>query len=278
MDSTAANKRTRKLLDADFMRRARTALLIAPVVLVVVAVGPPLFDVALAVIGVVAALELQHMVRPAVPAGRVLTASLIVACLVGLAFDLVALIPLAALLLAAAGVWDARAARGLQRAFYLRCYAILIVGALYIGAGLAALDLIRSAADGLALTVMLLLNNWGTDIFALVGGRIAGRHKLAPRISPKKTVEGAAIGLVVGALAGTVVGIVYLGLAPLTAVVVNVLIALSVEIGDLIESWMKRRLLVKDSGHILPGHGGFLDRIDGTLLASMCLYALLPVL
>ncbi len=272
---TPSTPPARRLLDADFIRRSRTALIIGPGVLAAVALGGPVFVLLLAGSGALAAFELQHMARPAAPAGRLPAAGLVPACLLALLFNAPLLIALAALLLIGAGALEARAARGLQRSFYLRCYAILTVGALYIGLALGALALIRARPDGLALTLMLLLNNWCTDIFALVGGRVAGRHKLAPRISPHKTVEGAAVGLAAGALVGTLTALALLPAPPLAALAANILIAVSVVAGDLLESWVKRRLAVKDSGHILPGHGGILDRVDGTLLAALCLYLLL---
>lgn len=265
----------RTLLDADFLRRSRTALLLGPLVLAAAALGGPIFALGLGGAGVLAGIELQHMTRPAVPTGRLLTISLILACIAGLMLNIPLLAAPVALLLVIAGMLEASAARGIQRSFYIRCYAILLIGALYIGIGLGTLALIRASANGLALTLMLLLNNWSTDAFALIGGRLAGRHKLAPRISPHKTVEGAVVGLAAGTLAGTLTAAALLDTPLLVALAVNTLIALSVELGDLLESWVKRQLLVKDSGRLLPGHGGILDRIDGTLLASLCLYALL---
>lgn len=266
---------THRLIDADFIRRSRTALIIGPGVLAAVTLGGPIFGLMLAGSGVVAAAELHHMAHPAAPTGRLLTTGLLLTCMAALLLDLPLLIALAALLLVLAGALEARAADDAQRAFFLRRYTVLTVGALYIGLALGALLLIRARPDGMALALMLLFNNWCTDIFALVGGRLAGRHKLAPRISPKKTVEGAAVGLTMGTLVGTLIALALLDVPLLAALAANALIAVSVEAGDLLESWIKRRLLVKDSGHILPGHGGILDRIDGTLLASLCLYLLL---
>ena len=102
---------------------------------------------------------------------------------------------------------------------------------------------------------------WATDIGAYAVGRAIGRRKLAPTISPGKTLEGLYGGVVIAGLlaAGWVV---YTGL-PLALVVLAPIFAVAAQAGDLFESWVKRRAGVKDSGHILPGHGGLLDRLDG---------------
>lgn len=116
-------------------------------------------------------------------------------------------------------------------------------------------------AHGLALLLWAFLVTWGTDIGAYFVGRSWGRRKLAPSISPGKTVEGlfggiAAAALIAGAWAlATGLGQPLLLLAPL--------FALAAQGGDLFESWMKRTAGVKDSGAWLPGHGGVLDRLDG---------------
>jgi phosphatidate cytidylyltransferase len=140
-------------------------------------------------------------------------------------------------------------------------------GVLYAGLPALALIWVRGLAQGLAATVFLLVCVWATDIVAFFTGRAIGGPKLAPSISPNKTWAGA-IGGVVGAVIiaaglaawhfgpgnGGTVG-VFAGLA-------GVLAALSVN-GDLLESHLKRRAGVKDSGNILPGHGGVMDRLDG---------------
>ncbi|MGN6058942.1 MAG: phosphatidate cytidylyltransferase [Sphingomicrobium sp.] len=111
------------------------------------------------------------------------------------------------------------------------------------------------------LLLWVFLVTWSTDIGAYFAGRRFGRRKLAPSISPGKTVEGLYGGIVAATLIGGAwalvnhLGSALLALAPL--------FALAAQGGDLFESWMKRRAGVKDSGSWLPGHGGVLDRLDG---------------
>lgn len=151
---------------------------------------------------------------------------------------------------------------------------LLLIGLAYIGVALFASVSIRDGQQGLQWTLLLLFSSWGTDSFALLGGRRFGKRHLAPQISPNKTVEGAMIGLSSGALLGLIVGL--LAQLPFGIVLLaSLLIPLTTEAGDLLESWVKRQLGVKDSGSLLPGHGGFLDRIDGLLLATPCLFLLL---
>ena len=116
-------------------------------------------------------------------------------------------------------------------------------------------------AHGLQLLLWIFLVTWSTDIGAYFVGRAIGRRKLAPSISPGKTVEG----LVGGMAAATLVGgawVIAMGLGQLLFVLAPIF-ALAAQGGDLFESWMKRRAGVKDSGTWLPGHGGVLDRLDG---------------
>ena len=116
-------------------------------------------------------------------------------------------------------------------------------------------------AHGLQLLLWIFLVTWSTDIGAYFVGRAIGRRKLAPSISPGKTVEG----LVGGMAAATLVGgawVIAMGLGQLLFVLAPIF-ALAAQGGDLFESWIKRRVGVKDSGHWLPGHGGLLDRLDG---------------
>lgn len=116
---------------------------------------------------------------------------------------------------------------------------------------------------------------WAADTGAYFAGRAFGRHKLAPRVSPNKTIEGLFGGIVAGVLAGLGFGL-YAGASqeqlPKVALVALVAVLFSV-IGDLYESLLKRHVGVKDSGRLIPGHGGVLDRIDG-VLAALPVFAL----
>jgi phosphatidate cytidylyltransferase len=137
-------------------------------------------------------------------------------------------------------------------------------GVLYAGLPAVALIWVRGLPQGLEATVFLLVCVWATDIVAFFTGRAIGGPKLAPSISPNKTWAGA-IGGVIGAtvIAGGIAAAMLPDIAiALFLALAAVLAALSV-LGDLLESHLKRRAGVKDSGNILPGHGGVMDRLDG---------------
>ena len=117
------------------------------------------------------------------------------------------------------------------------------------------------SADKLDLLLWVFIVTWSTDIGAYFVGRAIGKRKLAPSISPGKTVEGLVGGMIAATLLGGAWGFV-LELPPALFVLAPIF-ALSAQAGDLFESWMKRRAGLKDSGSWLPGHGGLLDRLDG---------------
>ena len=134
----------------------------------------------------------------------------------------------------------------------------------FIYALLPALALlwVRDRAEhGLALLLWIFVVTWATDIGAYFTGRAIGRRRLAPSISPGKTVEGLYGGMAGATLLGG--GWALLTHLSLTLLVLAPLFALAAQGGDLFESWMKRRANIKDSGNWLPGHGGLLDRLDG---------------
>jgi phosphatidate cytidylyltransferase len=111
---------------------------------------------------------------------------------------------------------------------------------------------------------------WGTDVFAYFGGRLIGGPKLWPKVSPSKTWSGTLAGIFSGAILGTAIGGYGLALkaqAPLFAL--SLAAAAVSQGGDILESWVKRRFGVKDSSNFIPGHGGFMDRLDGFIAAAL---------
>ena len=148
-----------------------------------------------------------------------------------------------------------RIVKGWGVAWYLSGFVYALLPAL------ALLWVRERDAHGLDLLIWMFIVTWSTDIGAYFAGRRFGRRKLAPRISPNKTVEGLIGGIVAATLLGGAwavavgLGAALLALAPI--------LAIAAQAGDLFESGMKRRAGVKDSGHWLPGHGGVLDRLDG---------------
>jgi phosphatidate cytidylyltransferase len=148
-----------------------------------------------------------------------------------------------------------------------------LVAVLYPAVLGSSFVLIRGFPDGQSWLLVLLAADFATDTGAYTIGRLFGRHLMAPAISPHKTWEGAAGGVAFGALAAG-------ALPPLLGISTSfpgpVLIALGLPaaalVGDLLESALKRRIDVKDMSHLLPGHGGLLDRLDSLLLAGPLLY------
>jgi phosphatidate cytidylyltransferase len=125
---------------------------------------------------------------------------------------------------------------------------------------------------GLVAIVFLFAVVWATDVFAYFVGRAIGGPKLAPAISPGKTWSGAVGGAVFGVVAGIVVAAVTgAGRWELLAVVA-IGLSIASQIGDLFESWVKRRFGAKDSSGLIPGHGGVMDRVDGLVAAATALY------
>jgi phosphatidate cytidylyltransferase len=151
--------------------------------------------------------------------------------------------------------------------------AFAILGTLYIGVGFYYF--IETRIEGLAFVVYALLVVWFTDSGAYFTGRKIGKRKLWPEISPNKTIEGF-VGGIIWAIAVALVLNYFVDLDKSILIIVIVTIAASIfgQLGDLVESALKRHFNVKDSGHILPGHGGILDRFDSILFVMPLLHFL----
>ncbi len=143
---------------------------------------------------------------------------------------------------------------------------------LYPAAYFAHLGLLRG--EGLAAALLPVLVTWATDTAAYFTGSRFGKTPLAPRISPKKTVEGALGGLIFGVAVAAVFGH-FVASAPLTWAALGLAASVAAQGGDLIESGLKRKAGVKDSGALLPGHGGVLDRFDSLMISGTVVYYLL---
>ena len=140
----------------------------------------------------------------------------------------------------------------------------LAAGLTYAFLAMAALLALR-AIGGTRETFTLLAIVWCSDIGAYMAGRIVGGPRLAPRISPGKTWSGAAGGLAAAMIGGSIV----FGYLSVGTLCVLGMLGIASQLGDLGESALKRHYNVKDSGHLLPGHGGLLDRLDGLMAAAI---------
>jgi phosphatidate cytidylyltransferase len=152
-------------------------------------------------------------------------------------------------------------------------WAMGLAGALYIGMPFNYyLLLYTSKPNGLAWTLFTVFAVIGNDAAALLVGSRIGRRPFFRNISPRKTVEGAVAGVLASVIVMYVAVTFILGLAPLHGVAIGLLVGVSALIGDLAESQMKRIAEVKDSSHLIPGHGGFLDRLDSILFPPILVY------
>jgi phosphatidate cytidylyltransferase len=152
-----------------------------------------------------------------------------------------------------------------------------VLGSAWIGLGLGFVLLLREMnTEGRLIAFTVVLTVFAADTLAYLTGRVAGRHRLAPRLSPKKTWEG----LAGGALAGVFVSFIALYdtrdhyLSVWQAIVLGFVVVTAAVLGDLFESALKRDLEVKDTGSLLGGHGGVLDRVDALLFAAPAAYFL----
>jgi len=150
-----------------------------------------------------------------------------------------------------------------------------VLGATWIGFGLGHALLIRGLEEGRLAAFTVLVAVWAGDIAAFFAGRLLGRHRLAPMLSPGKTWEGFAAGSAASIFVAFVAlydqGFLTIG----ESLVLGVVIAVAAPLGDLFESGLKRDMQAKDSGRLLGGHGGMLDRIDSLLFAFVASYYLL---
>lgn len=256
----------------DLWQRVAVAAVGMPIALAAVWVGPPALVLLLILVGVVCWRELTAIIGPS-RAGAQYYLGMTAVALVVLAFwwhGADDILPWLMVAVAAVIIW--RLIRFEQSSF--TGVRATVFGSCYVGLGLGAGVGIRVFDGGRWLLLALIVLIWVADTSAFAIGKIFGKTRLAPRISPGKTWEGALGSLVV------VVAMALLlpgtgGFRGIFKVFFAALVWLSALVGDLFESSLKRGAGIKDSGSVLPGHGGFLDRLDSLLLAAPAAYSYL---
>ncbi len=148
-----------------------------------------------------------------------------------------------------------------------------LLGVFYIGVPFAHFIVLRLLSDNLGMQyfAMAMIGTWACDTTAYFGGTRWGRHKLCPPISPAKSVEGALFGFL-GCIVATMITGYYMELSWFDSFACGSLVGIFCQLGDLVESALKRHMGVKDSGRFFPGHGGVLDRVDSLLFSVPAVY------
>ncbi|UTR15065.1 phosphatidate cytidylyltransferase [Salipaludibacillus sp. LMS25] len=151
----------------------------------------------------------------------------------------------------------------------------VVLASVYVGFGFHYFMHARFLENGLAMIFFILIIVWSTDSGAYFAGRRFGKHKLWPEISPKKTIEGSVGGTLLALLIGSIYTVFFPVFSTwMTTILFMVVVSLAGQLGDLVESAFKRHYAVKDSGHVLPGHGGILDRFDSLIFVMPIIYLL----
>lgn len=241
------------------LQRVRSALILLPFVIAPVVFGDWSFALLLGVAGYLMAREWANLLQAEARDGHELGGLTLFILLVGWANDAASALALLVVLL-----------------FVVLAYVFwrgqrvtpLAGGLLYVSLPLAAAQFLREDALGALVIGYILLSVWAVDIFAMFSGKIIGGPKLAPVLSPNKTWAGMGGAIVGAAIAATLSFLVIVGFqfgaADFTAMlVIAPLLAICAQLADLFESGIKRKYDIKDSGAIIPGHGGLLDRVDG---------------
>lgn len=264
-------------------QRVLTGVVVAPVVLLAVIAGGIWFTLVALLVAVVAVIEFYMLASNRLSQGSTLVGVPAVVVTV-LAFHFgEPLLLVAALVVCMAVTFVLEMARHRDVRRSLIQVGMTLAGVVYIGLPAGFLITLRAIPGGTVIStgimwiLLILCVTWGTDIFAYVGGRLWGKTPLAPKISPKKTREGAIVGVIGGIVPALILLAVTgnFGVATILFTVFGPLVAI---VGDLFESALKRYFQVKDSHvaglDLLPGHGGILDRIDALLLVSAFAYVM----
>lgn len=234
--------------------------------------GGPVFAAAMVAIGVVAMREFAGMTsryRPLLVPAYVSIAAMVVAAHLGTSFNVLYVIAAAFPLL------FAFAARARHRDGATVSMGVTLLGALWIGIPLVHAVFLRELPDhGAALLIDVLVGTFVADTAAYATGRMFGSHKIAPNLSPNKTVEGLIGGFLIGTMGFWFAGLYQDWLSGVEALMIGAAVAAVAPIGDLFESMLKRDLGTKDTGTIFGPHGGLLDRLDAVFFTVVVGYYL----
>jgi len=251
-------------------KRIITALCVIPLLIAAIWFGTPWFTVFVAIWGLLAVFEFYKIVAvskvpPLAYLGLIWTLLFILSPHCGYDF----LMPL----LLTSGVILSLICLLLlpQKEKAFTGWAWTMTGILYVGWLLSYLVALRGFDAGRDWVFLALFTTFGSDTAAFFVGKALGRHHLAPSISPGKTWEGAIAG-VLGAIIVSLIFTVFMPLSYGQAIFLGLLVSIFGQLGDLVESLFKRNMGVKDSGKLIPGHGGFLDRIDSVVFAGVVVY------
>ena len=262
----------RERSSVDVVKRVVSAIVFIPLFVWMVSRGPQwVFVLFVAAVAGIAAWELGRLFeRAGVPTYTRLGPAAVVAVTASFALPsrpaAMFVLTLAVAGLLAAALWS----RG---PVSIEPTATTLLSVLYVGWFLGHVVLLYRGPNGGELILFLVGITWLGESAAYAVGSAIGRHKLAPRISPNKTVEGAVAQVIASLLGALVLGAWLLPQARLLEILgAGALLGLVGQIGDLAESVIKRSVGVKDTGNLIPGHGGLLDRVDGLLLNAPALY------
>jgi phosphatidate cytidylyltransferase len=265
-------KPPRRRLDGETMKRVLVALPWIVFAIAITVAGGAIFAAAMIAIGAVALREYLAMTgaaRPLPIPAYAAVAALIVAAHFGTAFNVLLI------LTASFPLLFAFAARSRQREGVTVSMSVTLLGIFWIGIPLVHAVLLRDLpSHGAALLVDVLVGTFVADTAAYATGRMFGSHKIAPNISPNKTIEGLIGGFVIGAMGFWFAGLYQDWLSGVDALIIGAAVAAIAPVGDLFESMLKRDLGVKDTGTIFGPHGGILDRLDAVFFTIVVGYYL----
>jgi phosphatidate cytidylyltransferase len=254
---------------------AKRVLVALPWIVFAIAItvaGGVVFALAMVAIGVVAVREYAAIAaryRPLLIPAYVAVAALVAAAYLGTAFNILYVIAATFPLL------FAFAAKGQHREGATVSLGVTLLGVLWIGIPLAHAVLLRELPDhGAALLIDVLVGTFVADTAAYATGRMFGSHKIAPKLSPNKTIEGLIGGFVIGTMGFWFAGLYQDWLSGVDALMIGAAVAAIAPVGDLFESMLKRDLGTKDTGTLFGPHGGLLDRLDAVFFTIVIGYYL----